>query len=165
MNTMTRAQEILETLGIARDSRLCTPGEPGSTNAIDPATGEVIAAVRLQGEADYDAAVDRARAAQRHWAMLPAPKRGELVRRMGNAFRDQIEPLGELVTLESGKIRAEGIGEVQECVDIADFGVGLSRQLYGLTMHSERSEHRMYEQWHPVGTMGIITAFNFPAAV
>jgi aldehyde dehydrogenase (NAD+) len=165
MNTTSRASEILETLGIARDSRLCTPGQPGSINAVDPATGAVIAAVRLQGPEDYDAAVDRARAAQKSWAMLPAPKRGELVRRMGNAFRDLIEPLGELVTLESGKIRAEGIGEVQECVDIADFGVGLSRQLYGLTMHSERSEHRMYEQWHPVGTMGIITAFNFPAAV
>ena len=110
MNTTSQASEILETLGIAGDSRLCTPGEPGSINAIDPATGEVIAAVRLQGPQDYDDAVDRARAAQKHWAMLPAPKRGELVRRMGNAFRELIEPLGELVTLESGKIRAEGIG-------------------------------------------------------
>jgi aldehyde dehydrogenase (NAD+) len=165
MNTTTRAQEILDALGIAGHSRLCPTGTPGSTDSVDPATGAVVASVRLQSADDYDQAVDRARAAQKAWAMLPAPKRGELVRRMGNAFREHIEPLGELVTLESGKIRAEGIGEIQECVDIADFGVGLSRQLYGLAMHSERSEHRMYEQWHPVGTMGIITAFNFPAAV
>ena len=119
MNTTTRAQEILEALGIAGHSRLCTPGTPGSVNSVDPATGTVIAAVSLQSAEDYDLAVDRARAAQRAWAMLPAPKRGELVRRMGNAFREHIEPLGELVTLESGKIRAEGIGEIQECVDIA----------------------------------------------
>ena len=97
--------------------------------------------------------------------MLPAPKRGELVRRIGNAFRAQEEALGRLVTMEMGKILPEGIGEVVECIDIADFAVGLSRQLYGLTMPSERPQHRMYEQWHPLGTIGIISAFNFPVAV
>ena len=97
--------------------------------------------------------------------MLPAPKRGELVRRIGNAFRTQEEALGRLVTMEMGKILPEGIGEVVECIDIADFAVGLSRQLYGLTMPSERPQHRMYEQWHPLGTIGIISAFNFPVAV
>ena len=130
-----------------------------------PADGKPLAAVAMQSKADYDASVERAMAVQREWRMVPAPKRGELVRRMGNAFREHLEPLGELVALEMGKIRPEGIGEIQECVDIADFGVGLSRQLYGLTIHSERDLHRMYEQWHPLGTIGIITAFNFPAAV
>ena len=99
------------------------------------------------------------------WREWPAPRRGLLVRDLGNAVREQIEPLGELISLEMGKIRAEGIGEVQEMVDICDFAVGLSRQLYGLTMHSERPGHRMYEQWHPLGPIGIITAFNFPLAV
>ena len=96
---------------------------------------------------------------------MPAPQRGQLVRDLGNALRAQLEPLGELIALEVGKIRAEGIGEVQEMIDICDFAVGLSRQLYGLTMHSERPGHRMYEQWHPLGPVGVITAFNFPAAV
>jgi len=102
---------------------------------------------------------------QKEWRRLPAPKRGEIVRRIGNAFREQCDLLGELVSLEMGKLRPEGIGEIQEAIDIADFAVGLSRQLYGLTMPSERPSHRMYEQWHPLGTIGIITAFNFPAAV
>ena len=97
--------------------------------------------------------------------MLPAPKRGEIVRRIGNAFREHEQDLGALVSLEMGKILPEGVGEVVECIDIADFAVGLSRQLHGLTMHSERPQHRMYEQWHPMGTIGIITAFNFPVAV
>ena len=99
------------------------------------------------------------------WRSVPAPKRGEVVRDLGNLLREYKEPLGELVTLEMGKIRVEGIGEVQEMIDICDFAVGLSRQLYGLTMHSERPGHRMYEQWHPLGVVGIITAFNFPVAV
>src|SRR5690606_22142307 len=93
------------------------------------------------------------------------PKRGEVVRQLGNALRERKDDLGRLVSLEMGKIRAEGLGEVQEAIDIADLAVGLSRQLYGLTMHSERPGHRMYEQWHPLGIVGIITAFNFPAAV
>jgi aldehyde dehydrogenase (NAD+) len=109
--------------------------------------------------------VERAQSAFLTWRMLPAPRRGLLVRDLGNALREQVEPLGELVSLEMGKIRAEGIGEVQEMIDICDFAVGLSRQLYGLTMHSERPGHRMYEQWHPLGPIGIISAFNFPVAV
>ena len=131
----------------------------------NPARGEPIAAVRLQTRADYDEIVERAVAVQAHWRQLPAPGRGELVRRIGNAFRARRELLGELIALETGKIRAEGVGEVQECIDIADFAVGLSRQLYGLTIQSERPHHRMYEQWLPLGTIGVITAFNFPAAV
>ena len=133
-----------------------------STN---PATGEALAAVRLQSKSDYEQAVVRAQAVQKQWRMLPAPKRGEIVRRIGNAFREKEQELGALVTMEMGKIHAEGVGEVVECIDIADFAVGLSRQLYGLTIHSERPLHRMYEQWHPLGTIGIITAFNFPVAV
>jgi len=109
--------------------------------------------------------VAAARAGFETWRLLPAPKRGELIRDLGEALREHKEPLGELVTLENGKIRAEGLGEVQEMIDICDFAVGLSRQLYGLTMHSERPGHRMYEQWHPLGPLGIITAFNFPLAV
>src|SRR5690606_36114479 len=99
------------------------------------------------------------------WRELPAPKRGEYVRRLGNALREHVEELGALVTLEMGKILPEGIGEVQEMIDICDFSVGLSRQLYGLTIASERPQHRMYEQWHPLGPVGVITAFNFPVAV
>ncbi len=141
-----------------------TPRE-GVCVSTNPATGEPLGAVRLQSRDEYETTIARAVAVQRHWRMLPAPKRGELVRRIGNAFREHEDALGELVTLEMGKILPEGIGEVIECIDIADFAVGLSRQLYGLTMHSERPNHRMYEQWHPVGTIGIITAFNFPVAV
>jgi aldehyde dehydrogenase (NAD+) len=130
-----------------------------------PTTGEELAAVKLQTRQDYHEAVRRAMLVQREWRMLPAPARGDIVRQIGLALRKKREPLGELISLEMGKIRAEGIGEVQEAIDIADFSVGLSRQLYGLTMHSERPKHRMYEQWHPLGTIGIITAFNFPCAV
>ena len=131
----------------------------------NPATGEPIAAVRLQSRQEYERAVERAEVVQAHWRRLPAPRRGEVIRRIANAMREKIEPLGELVSLETGKIRPEGIGEIQECIDIGDFAVGLSRQLYGITTHSERPRHRMYEQWHPLGTIGVITAFNFPAAV
>ena len=141
-----------------------TPRE-GVCVSMNPATGEALGAVRLQSRDEYEATIARAVAVQQHWRTLPAPKRGELVRRIGNAFREHEDALGQLVTLEMGKILPEGIGEVIECIDIADFAVGLSRQLYGLTMHSERPQHRMYEQWHPVGTIGIITAFNFPVAV
>ncbi len=141
-----------------------TPGD-GVCVSTNPATGEVLGAVRLQSADEYEDTIRRAEAVQKHWRMLPAPKRGELVRRIGNAFREHEDDLGALVTMEMGKILPEGIGEVVECIDIADFAVGLSRQLYGLTMHSERPQHRMYEQWHPVGTIGIITAFNFPVAV
>jgi aldehyde dehydrogenase (NAD+) len=131
----------------------------------NPTTGDAIAAVMQATPATYDQVVCTAQNAFHSWRMLPAPKRGLVVRDLGSALREYLEPLGEMVTLEMGKIRAEGIGEVQEMIDICDFALGLSRQLYGLTMHSERPGHRMYEQWHPLGPIGIITAFNFPVAV
>jgi aldehyde dehydrogenase (NAD+) len=130
-----------------------------------PSTGEAIADVMLAGPHEYDAVVQRAHAAFLTWQSVPAPVRGQLIRELGTRLREFSEPLGELVTLEMGKIRAEGIGEVQEMIDICDFATGLSRQLCGSTMHSERPGHRMYEQWHPLGPIGIISAFNFPMAV
>jgi len=133
-----------------------------STN---PATGEVIARVESATVEAYNTIVTRANTAFQTWRTMPAPKRGDVVRDLGNLLREYKEPLGELVTLEMGKIRAEGLGEVQEMIDICDFAVGLSRQLYGVTMGSERPNHRMYEQWHPLGVVGIISAFNFPVAV
>jgi aldehyde dehydrogenase (NAD+) len=137
-------------------------GELVSTN---PSTGEEIARVQMAGAAEYERAVQAAERAFATWRTTPAPKRGEVVRQIGNALRAKKAALGALVTLETGKIRAEGEGEVQEMIDIADFAVGLSRQLYGLTMHSERPSHRMYEQWHPLGVVGVISEFNFPVAV
>jgi len=130
-----------------------------------PGTGEEIGRVRQATAAEYDAAVDAAQEAFLRWRELPAPVRGEYVRRMGNAMREKKDELGAIVTLEMGKILQEGLGEVQEAIDIADFAVGQSRMLYGLSMHSERPGHAMREQWHPLGTIGIISAFNFPAAV
>ncbi|MCH2183228.1 MAG: aldehyde dehydrogenase family protein [Mariniblastus sp.] len=130
-----------------------------------PTSGEAIADVEMVDLAHYDAIVDQSVESFTQWRSLPAPARGQVVRDLGNRLRDLCEPLGELVTLEMGKIRAEGIGEVQEMIDICDFAVGLSRQLCGSTMHSERPGHRMYEQWHPLGPIGIISAFNFPVAV
>jgi aldehyde dehydrogenase (NAD+) len=143
-------------------------GLTGATSAIqsiNPATGSPIASVLPDDAVTLDRAIRQADAAQRSWRLLPAPVRGEIIRRIGEAFRRERERLGGTITLEVGKIRAEGVGEIQECIDIADFATGLSRQLYGLAMHSERPSHRMYEQWHPLGTIGVITAFNFPAAV
>jgi aldehyde dehydrogenase (NAD+) len=131
----------------------------------NPTTGEPIAGVVQATAATYEQVVKAAGEAFQSWRMTPAPKRGLLVRDLAEAYREYKEPLGELITLEMGKIKAEGMGEVQEMIDICDFAVGLSRQLYGLTMHSERPGHRMYEQWHPLGAIGIITAFNFPGAV
>ncbi len=145
------------------DGWLETDAEP--LVSLNPTTGEPIAGVLPATAVSYNSAVDTAKSAFQTWRSTPAPQRGQLVRDLGNALRDNLEPLGELVSLEMGKIRAEGIGEVQEMIDICDFAVGLSRQLYGLTMHSERPAHRMYEQWHPLGPIGVITAFNFPAAV
>jgi len=131
----------------------------------NPSTGEPIAKVIQATPASYDKVVKAAQSAFVTWRETPAPKRGQVVRNLGEAVRQLKEPLGELVTLEMGKIRAEGLGEVQEMIDICEFALGLSRQLYGLTMHSERPSHRMYEQWHPLGPVGVITAFNFPIAV
>jgi aldehyde dehydrogenase (NAD+) len=131
----------------------------------NPTTGEILGSVRQCDEADYDKIIESAQETFLRWRMLPGPKRGEYVRLIGNALREKKEALGALVALEMGKIQAEGEGEVQEMIDIADFAVGLSRQLYGLTMTSERPRHRMYEQWHPLGVVGVISAFNFPVAV
>jgi aldehyde dehydrogenase (NAD+) len=133
--------------------------------SFNPTTGEPIATVMLASPSAYDRVATAATAAFRTWREVPAPKRGEVVRDLGIALREFKEPLGDLVSLEMGKIRAEGHGEVQEMIDICDFAVGLSRQLYGLTIASERPGHRMMEQWHPLGPIGVITAFNFPVAV
>lgn len=130
-----------------------------------PVDGELIASVVQAGKEDYEKVIRQAQQAFLEWRNVPAPKRGELVRQMGNKLREMKEPLGKLVSYEMGKSLQEGLGEVQEMIDICDFAVGLSRQLYGLTMHSERPGHRMYEQWHPLGVVGIISAFNFPVAV
>ena len=133
--------------------------------SLNPSTGEPIAAVVPADRRAAEQVVAEATEAFRSFRELPAPKRGDLVRDLGSALRDDKEPLGDLIALEAGKIRAEGHGEVQEMIDVCDFAVGLSRQLYGLTMASERSGHRMFEQWHPLGPIGAITAFNFPMAV
>ncbi len=133
--------------------------------SVNPATGEVIASVRATSKKEYGQLIDTARQAFLQWRQVPAPVRGNAVRLIGNALRENRDELGSLVTLENGKIKAEGIGEVQEMIDIADFAVGQSRMLYGKTMHSERPSHRMYEQWHPLGLVGVLTAFNFPVAV
>jgi aldehyde dehydrogenase (NAD+) len=131
----------------------------------NPTDGKLIAKVIQATEKTYEKVVSQAAQAFKTWRMMPAPKRGMVVHDLGQALRDFKEPLGELITLEMGKIKAEGVGEVQEMIDICDFAVGLSRQLYGLTMQSERPQHNMYEQWHPLGIAGVITAFNFPVAV
>ena len=131
----------------------------------NPASGETIGTVVKSSPSEYERVVAASAEAFERWRMLPAPRRGEYVRRLGDALRETQEPLGALVTLEMGTILPEGEGEVQEMIDICDFAVGLSRQLYGLTMASERPSHRMYEQWHPLGPVGVITSFNFPVAV
>lgn len=136
-----------------------------SINSYDPATGELIASVASATQAQYDQVLDTAREAARSWRTVPAPQRGEAVRLVTQALRDHKDDLGSLVSLEMGKIKAEGDGEVQEMIDIGDFAVGQSRMLYGNSMHSERPHHRLFEQYHPLGVVGIITAFNFPVAV
>ena len=141
------------------------PGHGRRVESVNPATGEPIAALRMAAREDYERVAEVAVEAFRTWRTWPAPRRGEVVRRLGEELRRHRQALGRLVTLETGKILSEGLGEVQEMIDMADFAVGLSRQLYGLAMHSERPAHRMYEQWHPLGPVGIITAFNFPVAV
>jgi aldehyde dehydrogenase (NAD+) len=133
--------------------------------SLNPATGKELGRVRLAEEEDYDDVMWDAAKMFERWRMEPAPKRGEIVREIGEELRAAKDELGLLVTLEAGKILAEGRGEVQEMIDIATFAAGLSRQLYGLSMHSERPAHRMYEQWHPLGVVGVISAFNFPVAV
>jgi len=139
--------------------------DAGVLEPVNPATGEVLASVRASSPADYERLVERAQDAFTRWRITPAPRRGEAIRLCADALRAHKDALGSLVALEMGKSKPEGDGEVQEMIDIGEFAVGLSRQLYGLTMHSERPGHRMYEQWHPLGLVGIISAFNFPVAV
>ena len=165
-------KQILDSLGLTA----VNPGSwSGSTSmqsesatiieSINPATGELIASVAGTTAQEYEQIISAARDAFLEWRKIPAPVRGDAIRRVGNALRDNKDALGSLVSLEMGKIKAEGDGEVQEMIDIADFAVGQSRMLYGNTMHSERPQHRMYEQWHPLGVVGTISAFNFPVAV
>ena len=142
---------------------LKTRGE--KIDSFSPVDGQLIASVNAATEADYEAVVLKAQEAFKQWRTVPAPKRGEVVRQLGEKLRLYKDSLGKLVSYEMGKSLQEGLGEVQEMIDICDFAVGLSRQLYGLTMHSERPGHRMYEQYHPLGLVGIISAFNFPVAV
>lgn len=134
-------------------------------DSINPATGELLGRIQTASAADYERIIRSARQTFDNWRTVPAPKRGELIRLVADELRANKDALGSLVTLEMGKIKPEGDGEVQEMIDIADFAVGQSRMLYGNTMHSERPQHRMYEQWHPLGIVGIISAFNFPVAV
>ncbi len=140
-------------------------GSARSLKSFSPVDGALIGSVSITTAEQYEQVVSKAQEAFRYWREVPAPKRGEIVRQFGEILRQYKDPLGRLVSYEMGKSLQEGWGEVQEMIDICDFAVGLSRQLYGLTMHSERPHHRMYEQWHPLGPVGIITAFNFPVAV
>ena len=165
--------DILKKLSIKENNYgSCVGGEnwlststEGVIESANPSNGKVIARVFKCSESDYDKVLSESNKAFNEWRKVPAPVRGQLIFEMGNELRRNKDALGSLVSLEMGKIKAEGDGEVQEMIDIADFAVGLSRQLYGLTMHSERPDHRMYEQWHPLGNVGIISAFNFPVAV
>ncbi|WP_430389330.1 L-piperidine-6-carboxylate dehydrogenase [Dyella sp. 20L07] len=167
------SHEILTALGLgnAHSGSYLGNGEwskttdAGTLHPVNPATGEVIASVHASSAADYEVIVKRAQEAFKVWRTTPAPRRGEAVRLCGEALRKHKDALGSLVALEMGKIKPEGDGEVQEMIDIADFAVGQSRMLYGYTMHSERPGHRMYEQYQPLGLVGIISAFNFPVAV
>jgi aldehyde dehydrogenase (NAD+) len=134
-------------------------------DSFSPVDGKLIASVTGADKKNYDAVITKAQAAFTEWRQWPAPKRGEIVRQINEELRKNKQPLGELVSYEMGKSLQEGLGEVQEMIDICDFAVGLSRQLHGLTMHSERPGHRMYEQYHPLGIVGVISAFNFPVAV
>ena len=163
--------KTLEALGIKEiNDGACTGSDWLSTNgnlidSFSPCDGNSIAKIKQATWEDYEKIVTTAQDAFLYWRMVPAPKRGEVVRQIGDALRKNKESLGRLVSYETGKILQEGLGEVQEMIDICDFAVGLSRQLYGFTMHSERVKHRMYEQYHPLGIVGVISAFNFPVAV
>lgn len=164
---------MLNTLGIKDHNPASSTGqkwgafkpEAETRQIFSPTDGAPIAKVQLASEEEYEAVIEKAQAAFKVWRKMPAPKRGEIVRQIGEELRKHKTELGRLVTYEMGKTFQEGLGEVQEMIDICDFAVGLSRQLYGLTMHSERPDHRMYEQYHPLGIVGVISAFNFPVAV
>lgn len=169
---MANTKELLLRLGIQEENAGASIGgkhwfdeKIDTIVSYNPSTGEEIAKVNFVGRDTYNKVVEESQNVYKEWKMVPAPRRGEVIRKMGEALRQHKDDLGTLVALEMGKIKTEGDGEVQEMIDIADFAVGLSRQLYGLTMHSERPQHRMYEQWHPYGICGIISAFNFPVAV
>jgi aldehyde dehydrogenase (NAD+) len=154
----------LNNQGVSTGSKwFTTPAE--KIDSFSPVDGKLIGSVNAADKNSYEKIIQTAQAAFKEWRMIPAPQRGEVVRQIGEALRKYKEPLGKLVSYEMGKSLQEGYGEVQEMIDICDFAVGLSRQLYGLSMHSERPGHRMYEQWHPLGIVGIISAFNFPVAV
>jgi aldehyde dehydrogenase (NAD+) len=163
--------EALQALGIQEKNFGASTGthhwntSGAQVDSYSPADGQFIGSVNQATKEDYEKVLKTAEEASKFWRTVPAPKRGEIVRQMGDQLRKYKEPLGKLVSYEMGKSLQEGLGEVQEMIDICDFAVGLSRQLYGLTMHSERPKHRMYEQWHPIGIVGIISAFNFPVAV
>ncbi len=164
-------QNILKNLGINVENAGTSTGlnswksTDKMISSYSPVDGKLIASVNVTTEEDYEKVVTSAQEAFKIWRKMPSPKRGEIVRQLGDAFREHKHDLGSLVSYEMGKSLQEGLGEVQEIIDICDFAVGLSRQLYGLTMHSERPDHRMYEQYHPLGIVGIISAFNFPVAV
>ncbi len=164
--------KLLQNLGIEQINNSSSTGKNWSSNSntdpkaiFSPVDGKEIASVKFAGIEDYNKTIEKAEEAFKVWRTWPSPKRGEVIRQFGDALRDKKDELGQLVSYEMGKSLQEGYGEVQEMIDICDFAVGLSRQLYGLTMHSERPAHRMYEQWHPLGIVGIISAFNFPVAV
>jgi len=163
--------DFLKNLGLEKQNSGVSTGTEWLTGngslieSVSPADGSVIAHVRNANREDYETVISLAQDSFQEWRKIPAPQRGEIVRQIGNAVRQAKDDLGKLVSWEMGKIYQEGLGEVQEMIDICDFAVGLSRQLYGFTMHSERPGHRMYDQYHPLGIVGIITAFNFPVAV
>ncbi len=169
---MTISLDFLDKLGIRGDvdgvhtgTKVGGSRKHGAFESVSPVDGKAIGRIFKASKSDYDHVVKASQAAYLEWRKVPAPKRGEVVRQIGNKLREFKDPLGKLVSYEMGKSLQEGLGEVQEMIDIADFAVGLARQLYGLSMHSERPSHRMYEQWHPLGVVGIISAFNFPVAV
>jgi aldehyde dehydrogenase (NAD+) len=169
---MQTIQQILQSFEIGNKLAAASTGtqwimaDNNPTRTIlSPVDGNAITAVSLSSETEWNSVVDSAEKAYQTWRTMPAPKRGEIVRQIGDELRKHKDNLGALVSYEMGKSLQEGLGEVQEMIDICDFAVGLSRQLHGLTMHSERPNHRMYEQWHPLGIVGIISAFNFPVAV
>ncbi|MFT5802722.1 MAG: aldehyde dehydrogenase (NAD+), partial [Nonlabens sp.] len=162
---------FLKKLGILKKNKGTSTGLKSTASSKEyfdsysPVDGALIGSTSVTSKKEYEKVMEKAQAAYKVWRTTPAPKRGEIVRLYGDALRENKDALGRLVSYEMGKSLQEGYGEVQEMIDICDFAVGLSRQLYGLTMHSERPSHRMYEQWHPIGVVGIISAFNFPVAV
>jgi aldehyde dehydrogenase (NAD+) len=165
------AMDFLKVLNVQSTNQGVSTGQQWITStgeaieSFSPVNGKLIGTVTAADKSSYELVIKKAEDAFLKWRLMPAPKRGEIVRQVGDALRQYKEPLGKLVSYEMGKSLQEGYGEVQEMIDICDFAVGLSRQLYGLTIHSERPAHRMYEQYHPLGIVGIISAFNFPVAV